>query len=220
MLSLHRSRRIERQQLLEEREQLLEELRASDSVALRRRVVDGGWLRRRRGGRRRRLGLRLGHRRRFVLRKAYRRRLIGDRRNGMAVAVIRQVRDNHRRVDSYVMVMVHNAVEERVAKESRSALGRRAVDLAAERNERLLGAVVATGWRRDDLGRLLPGARRTRRAVELREAFGLELPVLANDVSRQRDAEGAGLAHLSHGRALVLALAVPALHGHLKTWGK
>jgi len=154
-----------------------------------------------------------------VLRNVYRRRL-GDRRNGMAVPMIRQVRDTHRRVDSYVMVMVHNAVEERVAKESRSALGRRAVDLAAERNERLLGAVVATGWRRDDLGRLLPGARRTRRAVELREAFGLELPVLANDVSRQRDAEGAGLAHLSHGRALVLALAVPALHGHLKTWGK
>jgi len=117
-------------------------------------------------------------------------------------------------------MMVHNAVEEMVAKESRSALGRRAVDLAAERNERLLVAVVAARWRRDDLGGLLPGARRTRRAVELREAFRLELPVLTNGIGGQRDAEGAGLVHLSHRRALVLALAVLALDSHLKTWGK
>jgi hypothetical protein len=140
----------------------------------------------------------------------------------MAVTVIRhrQVRNNHMLVGPYVVV-VHNAVEERVAKESRSALGRRAVDLAAERDVRLLPVGVVAGWRRDDLGGLLPGARRARRAVELREAFRLELPVLANDVGgRQRDAEGAGPVHLSHGRALVLALAVLTLDGHLKTWDK
>jgi hypothetical protein len=63
-------------------------------------------------------------------------------------------------------------VEERVAKERRSALGRGAVHLAAERDERLVVAVV-DGRRRDDLGWLLPGARRARRAVELRESFPL-----------------------------------------------
>jgi hypothetical protein len=133
-----------------------------------------------------------------------------------------QVRDNHRRVDSYVMVV--HAVEERVAEERRGALGRRLVDPAAEREERLpvaVGVGRVAGWRGDDPGGLLPGARRTRRAVdELREAFRLELPVLADGVGGQRDAEGPGLVHLSHGCALVGPLAVLALDGHLKTWWK
>lgn len=154
--------------------------------------------------------LRHGHRR-LVLRHDHRR--LGDRRQG--VAVIWDVRDNHGRVDPYMVVLV----EERVAKDRRSALGRRAVHLAAERDESLVAAAL-DGRRRDDLGGLLAGAWLARRAVELREAFPLQLAVIADEVGGQWDAEGAGLVHRPHGRALVLTVAVPALHGHLKTWDR
>jgi hypothetical protein len=61
------------------------------------------------------------------------------------------------------------------------------------------------------------GARNARRAVELREAFLLQLAVLVDLVGRQGDAESAGLVHMPHGLALVLSLAVLALDSHLKT---
>lgn len=88
--------------------------------------------------------------------------------------------------------------------------------LASEGNKGHL-AVVAV-LRRDDLGGLLPGARRTRCVVELREAVLLQLAVHGDEVGSEGDAESAGLFHLPHGLALILALVVLALDSHLKTF--
>lgn len=104
-------------------------------------------------------------------------------------------------------------VDERVAQERRCALRGRVAHLAGERDERLLLAV----WRRDDLGGLLPEARGARRAVELSEAFMLQVPVLTDKFRGEWDAEGAKPVHVPHGLALVLALAILALDSHLKT---
>jgi hypothetical protein len=145
--------------------------------------------------------------------------LVGRRER---VAVIRLGRDNHRRLDDrqvrVIMVRLgrddHGLVQ-RMAEEHRSAFRRRFVHLAGERHEGHLPVVA--GLCCDNLGGLLPRARHCRRAVELREAFLLQLAVLVDLVGSQGDAEGAGLVHLPHGLALVLSLAVLALDSHLKT---
>ena len=62
-----------------------------------------------------------------------------------------------------------------------------------------------------DPGRLLPGARRVRGAVELRVALG------AVEVGSEWDAESSGALELTHGLGLVLAVGVLALDRHLKT---
>jgi hypothetical protein len=131
-------------------------------------------------------------------------------------------RDNHRRLDDrqvrVIMVRLgrdNHGLVQRMAEEHRSAFRRRFVHLAGERHKG--HSPVVAGLCRDNLGGLLPGARNARRAVELREAFLLQLAVLVDLVGGQGDAEGAGLVHLPHGLALVLSLAVLALDNHLKT---
>jgi hypothetical protein len=89
------------------------------------------------------------------------------------------------------------------------------VHLASERDKGRLAVVDVL--RRDDLGGLLPGARRARCVVELRQAVLLQLAVHGDDVGSEGDPESAGLFHLPNGLALIHALVVLALDSHLKT---
>lgn len=79
----------------------------------------------------------------------------------------------------------------------------------------LVVVVVVGGWP-DDPRRLLSGAWLVGRAVELREAVLLQLAILAEEVSREGNAEAAGLVNLTEGLGLEDAVGVLALDSHLK----
>jgi len=190
--------------LLDEGEELLELLRVRLRVlglVLSCRMVD----RSRRGVGR--LVLRHGrvvhrHRRRRCRRLVLWHRLLVD------------VRDNH---DGLLVQEV--LLEEMVAEERRGALLGWVVHLAGDCDEGLLHLVVVVlavaGWP-DDPRRVLSGAWLVGCAVELREAVLLQLAVLAEEVSCEGDAEGAGLVNLAQGLGHEHAVGVLALDSHLK----
>lgn len=104
------------------------------------------------------------------------------------------------------MEMVEEVLLDRGAEERRRALRRRVMRLAGDGDE----GAPRHGC---DFGRLLSGAGRVRGAVELSVAVG------AVEVGSEGNAEGSGALELTDGPAgLVLAVAVLALDGYLKTW--